>query len=226
VRILRLKDEDAHLQLMKDGNPLACPLLTGMHTAVDTTPNYLGRGPLGKDGSMPHELGGEIQGYSFTGMIKLVRAAPQNSEPLSAGDEYYVNDLGDMAGGDPVRDSWRQDITSDRVDAREGDLKVLKPMTTVQSNKQPGASDFFECALNSEVLDAVLDRKGRVNPYNTRLVFPNWEEEFLEEGEEGEGEGEPPETLAQKYGVTVETVRALQNFCAHFQESPTGYGRK
>jgi hypothetical protein len=68
----------------------------------------------------------------------------------------------------------------------------------------------------------VLDRGGRVNPYDTRLVFPNWEEGFLEEEEEGE----TPETLAQKYGMTVETVRALQNFCAHFQESPTGYGRK
>jgi hypothetical protein len=144
VKTLRLLDEDAHLQMMEDGNPLACSLLADVRSAADTTPYYLGRRPLDKEGSrMHHEQKGK--GYSFTGMIKLVRAAPKNSEPLSAGDEYYVNDLGDMAGGNPVRDYWKQGITSDRVDARTSELKL---MTTVQST-QTGAEIFSSAFLTT-----------------------------------------------------------------------------
>jgi hypothetical protein len=193
VEDLRSLDEDTHLQLMEDGNPLACPLLPDMHSAVDTTPNYLGRRKLGEDGSMHREESGESKGYSFTGMIKLVRANPENSEALSAGDEYYVNNLGGMAGGNPARDSWKQGIIGDSVNARTSELK---PMTTVQSTLR-GAKTRV---LNTEVLIDVLVRGGRVNPYDTRLDFPNWEEGFLEEGGGGGGGGgggETPETLAQ-----------------------------
>jgi hypothetical protein len=160
--------------MAEDNDPLASPWQPPQRTAI----NYLARRQQPADPKKntverfdDDTKDGKGKGYSFTGMIKLVRdESDTNSEPLCAGEEYYVNDLGDMAGGDPARDYWKYGITKDEVPTTATNRIA---MTAVRVDDLASNSFFeklFPAVMKGEMILAweALDSTNRVNPYYDR----------------------------------------------------------